>query len=394
MPGWSSSIRAWAGRAWAGHWWLWRWRRRCVGAAAAALREQGEARSQRAGTHAAGAVAALALGCAHAALTDHWLSVAVALFLPALAWVEVKADVPALRRVALAVAALRAGAAAAEPLRAGLHVRRNAGAQWAAGSLWRSGRLVRAGRAGCSASAGTTLRWRCWRRAASPSRRSSLRWRSGISQRSGQPFAPETSFLEAALEVASLAVLASVTTRIATRLQRPVLQWGWRVQGTLALAGGTVLLLANPAVTGAPVGHRPLLDWLLPAYVVPGALALVAMRHRATATPLRLRLVLAGYTLLAGFAWITLEIRYLFHPDGMGFDIASGDGRRTVVVVGGMAGLWRSADGRGDWLGERRLRLDGAGVSLGWWRPRSSWWTWAAWSGCGGCCHSLVWDLR
>jgi uncharacterized membrane protein len=69
------------------------------------MRETGEAVRQRAGAHAAGAVAALALGCAML-LTDQWLSIAVALFLPALAWVEAKADLPPLRQVALAVAAV------------------------------------------------------------------------------------------------------------------------------------------------------------------------------------------------------------------------------------------------------------------------------------------------
>ena len=39
-------------------------------------------------------------------LRDHWLSLAVSLFLPALAWVAAQVDLPALRRVALAVAAL------------------------------------------------------------------------------------------------------------------------------------------------------------------------------------------------------------------------------------------------------------------------------------------------
>ena len=73
-------------------------------AAAAALREHGDAVRQRAGAHAAGAVAALALGCAML-LADQWLSVAIALFLPALAWVEARADLPPLRQVALAVAA-------------------------------------------------------------------------------------------------------------------------------------------------------------------------------------------------------------------------------------------------------------------------------------------------
>jgi uncharacterized membrane protein len=82
-----------------------------TGAAPAALREQGrwvaadaEGRAH-AGVHAAGAVAALALGCAML-LREHWLTLAVSLFLPALAWIEAKADLPPLRKVALAVAAV------------------------------------------------------------------------------------------------------------------------------------------------------------------------------------------------------------------------------------------------------------------------------------------------
>jgi uncharacterized membrane protein len=166
----------------------------------------------------------------------------------------------------------------------------------------------------------------------------------------GEPFIPDTSFLEAALQVASLAILASATMRIATRLQRPVLRWGWRIQGTLALAGGIVLLVANPAVTGDPTGHWPLLDWLLPAYLVPGALAITAMRHPATAEPKALRPVLACYALFAGFAWVTLEVRHLFHLDAMGFD--------TVPVED--AELWAWS---GSWLAYGALVM-AIGISM------------------------------
>ncbi len=62
-----------------------------TGAAAAALREQHGTAARRAGIHAAGAVAALALGCAML-LRDHWLTLAVSLFLPALAWVAAQVD--------------------------------------------------------------------------------------------------------------------------------------------------------------------------------------------------------------------------------------------------------------------------------------------------------------
>ena len=73
-----------------------------VAAATAAMREGG---LQRAGAHAAGAVAAICVGLA-IVLHDQWVTLAIALMLPPLAWIEARTDLPALRRVALAVAAL------------------------------------------------------------------------------------------------------------------------------------------------------------------------------------------------------------------------------------------------------------------------------------------------
>lgn len=75
-------------------------------------------------------------------------------------------------------------------------------------------------------------------------------------------------------------------------------------------------------MTGSPVGTQPVLDALLPAYAVPALLAALAMIHPATAEPQPMRRVLGGYALIACFAWITLEIRHLFHPTAIGFDAA------------------------------------------------------------------------
>jgi len=102
-----------------------------VGCAALARREGA---LQRAGVHAAGAVAALALGAAMV-LTTSWLTMAVALLLPPLAWIEARAGLPALRRVP-----------AGEPRRARLRLRRAARAERVAAGLWRAGPAVRAGR--------------------------------------------------------------------------------------------------------------------------------------------------------------------------------------------------------------------------------------------------------
>ena len=110
--------------------------------------------------------------------------------------------------------------------------------------------------------------------------------------------------------------------RIAKRLQRPVLHWGWRIQGTLGLVGGVLLIVANPMFADVEVGSLPLLDWLLPAYLAPAVLAVAAQRHPATEQPALLRPILAGYALIAGFVWITLELRHLFNPGSIGLETA------------------------------------------------------------------------
>ena len=329
-------------------------------AAAAALRDGGEGVRERAGVHAAGAVAALALGCGMM-LADHWLTIAISLFLPALAWVEAKADLPPLRRVALAVAAV-----VLVRLLLNHYV-----VEYAFGETpVLNGLLAAYGvPAAAFALAARMFRQRGDDLAVAVLEAGSVAFATVLLALEvrhfatyGQPFTPDTSFLEAALQVASMAVLASATMRIATRLQRPVLQWGWRIQGALALAGGTLLLAANPAVTGDPVGQWPLLDWLLPAYLVPGALALLAVWHVATATPARLRLVLACYALLAGFVWITLEIRHLFHPDAMGFDAAPVEDAELWAWSGAWLAYGVVLMAAGIRMADQRLRLTALGV--------------------------------
>lgn len=300
------------------------------GAAAAALREQGRWAAAdadgraHAGVHAAGAVAALALGCAMI-LREHWLTVAVSLFLPALAWVEATVELPPLRKVALAVAAvvlsrlllnwymlgyLFGGMPVADGLLVAYGVPA-ASFALAAVMFGRRGDDLTVGvlEAGSVAFV-TVLVALEIHHAASP-----------------HAFVPgEMGFVEAAQHVASLGVLAVATMRIATRLQRPMLHWAWRIQGGAALAGGVLLILLNPLLTGEQVGHTPLLDWLLPAYLLPACLAAVARRSPATAQPAWLRQALGGYALVAGFAWITLEVRHLFHPGPMGMpDVPVGD---------------------------------------------------------------------
>ncbi len=269
----------------------------------------------RAGVHAAGATAALALGCA-AVLSAQWLTVALALFVPALAAIEHRADLPALRRVALAVAAVAVCRLLLNPsvldeatgqsvLRDGLIPAYGiaAIAFVIAARMFRrrTDDLVVAVLELCSAAFTTALvllEIRQW----STGRRPSL---------------PETGFLEVALDVGALALLALFALHLQGRTDRRTLGWAAWVGGGVALAGGILLLLANPAFASeADVGTGLVLNALLPAYAIPAAAAAAASRMPALRG--RVRLVLQCYALVAAFAYVTLTIRQAFHPGALG----------------------------------------------------------------------------
>ena len=286
-------------------------------AADAARRENFASPKQRAGIHATAAVAFIALGYA-IILDEQWLTVALALLLPALAIIEEKAELPALRKLALIVAGLvlirlllnwyiidyalgdwpivnllllTYGVPALCFAYAAQHFRRRGDDLTVA--------VLESG-AAAFATVLVALEIRHWAH-------------NGVLAR------PGTSFLECALHVCSLGILALMTMRGAARLQRPVLNWVWRIQGGLALLGGVLLILVNPIIGDARIHGLPILNELLLAYVVPAILAALAMRHELLRNDEGVRKLLGVYALVAVFTWITVEIRYAFHPGNMNF---------------------------------------------------------------------------
>ena len=325
-----------------------------TGAAAAAMREGGV---QRAGVHAAGAVAALALGFA-LLLSVQWLTVALALLVPALAVIEARVGLPALRLVAAAVAGVAlvrllgnhwvldyalgepavlngralAYLVAAVAFAQGARVFRRRTDDWVV-------RLLEAG-AVAFGTALVGLEVRQWAT-------------QGVPRRGG------LTFIESAVQVAALGAQGAAALWLAGRTGRIVFGWAWRVQGGLALAGGCVLLVLNPWFDSADVGGLPILDALLPAYALPAVLAAWAAGQPAVAPGWRR--VLAGYALVAAFAWVTLEVRHLFHPDGMGWDAPVLEGELWAWSGGwlamGLLLLWTGV------ARERRaVRLAGLGL--------------------------------
>lgn len=274
---------------------------------ATTARAAAETARQRAGIHAAGAVAALALGCAML-LHDHWLTLAIALFLPALAWIEARADLPPLRHVALAVAAVILArlvlnwyvldyAFGATPVANGLIAAYAApAAAFAFAALLFRRRaddlLVATLEAGAATFAAFFI---------------ALEIRHGFHDGAlVDPF----DFNEIALHLLTISVQATMYLYLARRTGRPILHAAWRVLGAIALAGALLVVVFNPALTGSRAG----VPGLLAAYLIPAALAVLAWRLVGSPD---IRHGLGAYALVGGFVWITLQIRQLFHPGDM-----------------------------------------------------------------------------
>ncbi len=291
-----------------------------------AARAAADAAPQRAGVHAAGAVAALALGCAML-LHDHWLTLAIALYLPALALIEAKADLPPPRKVALVVAVLVMVrlvlnwyaldyAYGATPFANGLLAAHAApGAAFAiAAFLFRKcadDLLVALLEAGAITLAAIFVA-------------AELRQRY-----QGGQFGGAMGFDETALHLLTLAVQACVYLALAQRTGRAMFDWAWRIMGVAALAVATCLIVLNPALTGAFAD----VVTLLAAYLVPAGLAIFAWSRLADA---KSRRVLGVYAVVAGFAWITLQIRLMFHPGHMSVI----DGRIGDAELWSWSGAW------------------------------------------------------
>ena len=302
---------------------------------------------QAVGVLAAGATAGLSLAFAML-LTAQWLTIALVLLVPALVWIEAAADLPPLRRVALAVAAVALarllfntqvlyyvdGQSAVLNGRA-LAYAAGAGAFWFGARLARrraDDRLVAVLEIGCAAfvTALAMLEIRQWSTGGYPSR-------------------DVFTFAEAGLQVSALATLACLSLWLDQRNGRASLRWSWMAQGGLALAGGLALLLANPAVNGSTsVDGPPVLDALLTTYALPALLALWARLQLESRS--RIATILAWYAFAAGFAWVTLEVRHIAHPGTMGlndtpvldWELWAWSGAWMAIAVGLMAaGLLR-----------------------------------------------------
>ncbi|MDE2005974.1 MAG: DUF2339 domain-containing protein [Rhodospirillales bacterium] len=278
-----------------------------VAAAARVRREGGPAVALAA--YAAAAIAALSLGAAMT-LREAWLTVALAIELPALGWIAVRLMLPQLRFVAGVVAAAVLIRLAANPDLSAYPIVPGAAFSWL---LYGYGIPAIAFFAAARLFARLRDDWLITLLEGGALAFAALLGTLEIHNILLGPVGTRYGLLEPCLQtIVWLAIALGLDAR-PQWAARPVALWGRRALSGLAVAQIVLVLLLwrNPLWSYEPVGTLPVLNLLLLAYGVPAALLALQLRGappRRTWTWVRRALVLV---LL--FAEISLEVRHLYH---------------------------------------------------------------------------------
>jgi len=299
------------------------------------------------GAYAVGVVAALALA-ATTALENAWLTVALAAPLPAIAWIEARLELPALRRTALILAAIVLVRLALNPELLNYHVDSWLGLNWliygyglpalaffiAARVFHRRGddvtvTVLEAGALAFSVMLVT------------------LEIRNLIT---GPLDAWRYPFEERALDSIAWLAIAYALYRRHGENGRAVPVWGWRILAGMATTQVILLqvLVGNPLFSNAAVGKWPVFNLMALAYGGPLIFAILFLRHARRHQHLRVLRVAGAAALLTSFVWLSLEVRHAFQGSRFAYGSASdaegyGYSLAWLCYAGGLLaiGIWR-----------------------------------------------------
>ena len=265
------------------------------------------------GAYAVGVTAALSL-TATTALENAWLTVALAIELPAIAWVATRLDLPALRRVAFALAGLVLIRLVVNYRVLDYPIVGNPGLNWlvygygipaiaffAAARMFRrkaEDALVTVLEAGALAFTVIFI---------------SFEIRHLVS---GGPLdALNYGFAERSLQSIAWLAMGYILYARRTPVGHLVSRWGSRILVGLALVQVLVLqiFVDNPWFGRVPVGPWPIFNLLLLGYLVPGAFAVLFMRAARRHGHGRAERAAGVVALFLGFVWLNFEIRHAFH---------------------------------------------------------------------------------
>jgi uncharacterized membrane protein len=330
-------------------------------AASVARRRNGDLEIEIAlGAYAVGVLGGTILAACFA-LSNAWLTVAIALHLPALGWVEGRLDLKVLRPVALAVAGIVLVRLAFNPYLIGYPIGPTPIFNWL---LYGYGLpalafIVATRQFGSRADdllvgvleAGSAL---------FTTLLLTFELRHALY---GRVDAPLSDLGSDALSPLLWLGLGGFALWLGERRTRPVLRWAGIILFGLASTQIVVwqVLFANPMITSDPVGNVMVFDVLSLAYGLPAVLYAAIVMLRLGPQPLRLaaRILAAGLA----FVWLSLEVRHAFHGTILGmFETSDGEWYAYSAAwlafagIGLAAGLLR----RDEWL--RRVSLAGVGL--------------------------------
>ncbi len=289
------------------------------------------------GFFAAAAVAALSLG-ATMTLRDAWLTVALSLQLPALAWIGMRLGIRALRPLALLVAGVVLVRLIVNPQLLEYHVASTPVLNW-----------ILYGYGIPAAAFFTAGRW--FRRAADDALVAVLEAGALLfatvlvtlelhQMLTGTIKAPADGMFESGLRVVAWLTMAIGIARFPAWRARPVFVCGQNMLVGAAVLEVLVLhvLRDNPLWTDAPVGTMPLLNGLLLAYGVPAGLIWIFVR--LSRWPNGLVQAARVFCLALVFIDVSLEVRHHFQgPVLSGSDVSDGEWYSYSVAWLALAGV-------------------------------------------------------
>jgi uncharacterized membrane protein len=146
---------------------------------------------------------------------------------------------------------------------------------------------------------------------------------------------------EQSLQTVAWLAMAYGWLRAYRRSGRVALLWGWRLLAGLAAVHSPLfqLCLSNPLWSGEPVGTWPLVNLLALAYLVPALFALAFAWELRVDGRRKPALATAVYALLLVFVYLSLEVRRGFH--GPVLDLGpTGDAELLTYSIAWLAYAW------------------------------------------------------
>ncbi len=270
---------------------------------------------EAAGAYATAVIAALGLGLAMV-LEEAWLTVALSLLPPALAWTDRRLDIPAHRRIALVVTAIVLVRLVFNPDILSYEAHAIGGASWV---LYGYGVPALA----CFFAA-QIFAEKARDQTVAALESAALLFVSLFAffeiraLATGSLSTSKVTLFEASLHTLTFGLGAYGLERAAARTNNIVASVGWRIEFALATFNLVIvqLIARNPLFTDEPMGDLPLVNLLLLAYAAPVVLAVAFMlrfREREPwRQPIRASSMAAVTAFVFAFVWLSLETRRFF----------------------------------------------------------------------------------